>query len=110
MENHPLVQNGQKLMPSVTHVFRSDQKLLGYLEMYDGPAAAATVSFFRDGRKVFESARSARWRATGTPRRSKIQVPLKGIPPGRYDCQVNVVDRVGQRFAWNRTNLTITVR
>ena len=55
MENHPLVSERQKLMPSVTHVFRNDQKLLGYLE-YDGPAAAATVSFFRDGRKVFESA------------------------------------------------------
>ena len=37
----------------------------------------------------------------------QIEVPLKGIPPGRYECQVNVVDRIGQRFAWNRTRLTV---
>jgi VWFA-related protein len=107
MENHPLVQNGQKLMPSVTHVFRSEQNLLGYLEMYDGPAAAATVSFFRDGRKVFESAPVRAMARDRSAAPLQIQVPLKGLPPGRYDCQVNVVDRVGQRFAWNRTKLTI---
>jgi VWFA-related protein len=107
MENHPLVSGGQKLMPSVTKVFRNDQKLLGYLEMYDGPAAAATVSFFKDGRKVFESSPV---QATASGRNAtplQIEVPLKGIPPGRYQCQVNVVDRAGQRFAWNRTPVTI---
>jgi VWFA-related protein len=107
MENHPLVQGGEKLMPSVTKVFRTDQRLLGYLEMYDGPAAAATVSFFKDGRKVFESSPVT---AVATERNAaplKIEVPLKGIPPGRYLCQVNVVDRAGQRFAWSRTPLTI---
>jgi VWFA-related protein len=107
MENHPLVQNGQNLMPSVTHVFKSEQRLLGYLEMYDGPAAAATVSFFRDGRKVFESAPVRAMARDRNAAPLQIEVPLKGIPPGRYDCQVNVVDRVGQRFAWNRTRLTI---
>ena len=107
MENHPLVQNGQKLMPSVTHVFKSDQRLLGYLEMYDGPAAAATVSFFRNGRKVFESAPVRAFAPDRNAAPLQIEVPLKGIPPGRYDCQVNVADRVGQRFAWNRTRLTI---
>ncbi len=108
MENHPLVQSGQKLMPSVTHVFRSEQKLLGYLEMYDGPAAVATVSFFRDGRKVFESSPvRAMTQQDRNAVRLQIEVPLKSIPPGRYDCQVNVVDRIGQRFAWNRTRLTI---
>jgi hypothetical protein len=107
MENHPLVSGGQKLMPSVTKVFRNDQKLLGYLEMYDGTAAAATVSFFKDGRKVFESSPV---QATASGRSAtplQIEVPLKGIPPGRYQCQVNVVDRAGQRFAWNRTPVTI---
>jgi hypothetical protein len=107
IENHPLVLRGQKLMPSVTRVFRSEQKLIGYLEMYDAPAAAATVSFFRDGRKVFESApvRALSGERDAAP--LQLEVALKGIPPGRYDCQVNVVDRAGQRFAWNRTRMTI---
>ncbi|HYP08876.1 MAG TPA: VWA domain-containing protein [Bryobacteraceae bacterium] len=107
MENHPLVHAGQKLMPSVTRVFRTHQRLLAYLEMYDGATAAATVSFFKDGRKVFESSPV---RATASERNAtplQIEVPLKGIPPGRYQCQVNVVDAAGQRFAWNRTPLTI---
>ena len=107
MENHPLVHDGQKLMPNVNRVFRSEQRLLGYMEMYDGPAAAATVSLFKGGKKVFESApvRAAAGERNAAP--LQIEVPLKGIPPGRYECQVNVVDRVGQRFAWNRTPLTI---
>ncbi len=35
MESDPLVQDGQKLIPSITHVFRKDQNLYVYLEVYD---------------------------------------------------------------------------
>ena len=35
---NPLVQNGQKLIPSVTRVFRKDQEMYVFLEAYE-PAA-----------------------------------------------------------------------
>ena len=38
---HPLIQDGVKLIPSVTRVFRKDQNLYVYLEAYE-PAAEAT--------------------------------------------------------------------
>jgi hypothetical protein len=34
-EADPLVENGQKLIPSITHVFRKDQSLYVYMEVYD---------------------------------------------------------------------------
>src|SRR5204863_3801420 len=59
---HPLVQDGQKLIPNVTRVFRKDQSLYVYFEVYD-PAVdperktssvAATLSFYRGKAKVSE--------------------------------------------------------
>jgi VWFA-related protein len=35
LANHPLVHDGEKLLPSVTRVFRKDQTLYCYLEIYD---------------------------------------------------------------------------
>jgi hypothetical protein len=37
-----------------------------------------------------------------------IQVPLKDIAPGRYICQINVVDEAGRKFAFPRTVLVVT--
>lgn len=37
----------------------------------------------------------------------QIQVPLKNLAPGRYVCQLNVVDEVGRKFAFPRANVVI---
>ena len=48
LANHPLIRDGQKLVPSVTRMFRASQKLYVYVEAYDPQGeAAATVSLFR---------------------------------------------------------------
>ncbi len=55
---HPLIQDGVKLVPSVTRVFRNDQNMYVYLEAYE-PAAETTqpvvanVSFYRGKVKGF---------------------------------------------------------
>ena len=60
LANHPLIQDGVKLVPSVTRVFRTDQNLYVYLEAYQ-PAAETTqpvmanVSFYRGKVKAFET-------------------------------------------------------
>jgi hypothetical protein len=37
----------------------------------------------------------------------QMQVPLKGVAPGRYICQINVVDEVGRKFAFPRAALVV---
>jgi len=114
---HPLVSEGQKLIPSVTRVFRQDQPLYIYCEVYDpvrqqggGPSVAATVSLFRAGRKVAESEPA---HANGLlPDRNNVaglslQMPLKDVPPGRYEAQLNIIDEAGRKFAFERGSLVI---
>ena len=37
----------------------------------------------------------------------QLQVPLKGLAPGRYTCQLNVIDEVGRKFAFPRQALVV---
>ena len=37
----------------------------------------------------------------------KIQVPLKELAPGRYTCQINVMDEVGRKFAFPRSPMVV---
>jgi hypothetical protein len=51
---NPLIEDGQKLIPSVTRVFSKNRDLLIYLQAYEREATttqplAAFVKFFRDG-------------------------------------------------------------
>src|ERR1700678_325438 len=57
---NPLVQNGQKLIPSVTRVFRQGQNMYVYLQAYEQGLAAAQplvafVSFYHEQTKAFET-------------------------------------------------------
>ena len=61
LEAHPLVENGQKLIPNITRVFRKDQRLFVYFEVYDPgteamPSVSAELTVFRGKSKSFESA------------------------------------------------------
>jgi hypothetical protein len=116
--NHPLVQDNQKLVPSVTRVFRRDQTLYVYLEVYEPgvvstvrkPSVAATVGFYAGNKKVFESAavRINDWldgRGKTVP--LQLQLPLKDLPPGAYSAQVNVIDEAGRKFVFQRANVVI---
>jgi len=37
----------------------------------------------------------------------QIKIPLKSLAAGRYVCQLNVVDRIGRKFTFPRTNMII---
>ena len=113
---HPLIQDGKKLIPSITRVFRKDQNLFVFFEVYDpatspqqsASSVVANLSFFRGGAKAFESAplrRSTASRPNTLP--FEFQVPLAQMKPGRYTCQVNVIDEVGRKFAFTRAPLVV---
>lgn len=104
---NPLVQDGQKLVPSVTRVFRKEQDLYVYLEAYQPGAAGfepmlAVVGFYRGGAKAFETAPLRVM--SGRDEKSKavpvsFSMPLAGLEPGRYTCQVTVVNPLARKFA-----------
>ncbi len=125
LATHPLVKDGQKLIPSITKVFRKDQKLYVYFEVYDlgvaaerkTPNIAATLSFFRGKVKAFESEplrvtqASARGRAhhpgrvpgaAGEPATGRVHLPGERDRPGGQQVCVRAVAAgaaaVGGRF------------
>ncbi len=115
---HPLVQQGHKLIPSITKVFRKDQELYVYFEVYDAglpkqhkpPSIAAGLSLFRGHLKAFESepyrltqARLSKAGAVSV----EMRLPLSDLEPGRYTCQLNVIDETGRKFAFRRTPLVL---
>ena len=118
LANHPLVRDGQKLVPNITRVFRRNQNLYVYFEVYDAahtagsknPSVAADLVLFHGGRKVFESTpirvnEMAPGRSGTTP--FQFQTSLGKLAPGRYISQLNVVDENGRKFAFARAPIVI---
>ncbi len=115
LEAHPLVQNGQKLVPDITRVFRKDQKMYVYFEVYDpgteaSPSVSAVLTVFRGKSKAFESApiRVTKPKSGKQgPLAFEFQMPLANIPPGRYTCQVSVIDEQARKFGYARSPLVV---
>ncbi len=115
LATNPLVADNQKLIPSVTRVFRQDQEMYVYLETYE-PAAETTqpilarVSFYRGKAKAFETepleikdGLNARSKAVPV----RFSVPLAKLQPGRYTCQVSILDPSVQKFAFWRAPIVL---
>ena len=117
LEADPLVQDGQKLIPSITHVFRKDQNMYVYMEVYDPgldsaqkPSVSATLSFYRGKTKSFESqpVRLNSFLAKrGQTLPVEFQTPLSQLASGRYTCQINLIDETGRRFAFQRSEIVV---
>ncbi len=112
---NPLVQDGQKLIPSVTRVFSKSRDMYIYLQAYE-PAAASTqplvayVSFYRAQTKAFET--QPLEVTTGVNNRLKtmplsFSIAIKQLPPGDYNCQVTVLDPAGQKAAFWRAPVVL---
>jgi VWFA-related protein len=105
---NPLVEEGQKLVPSVTRVFKKDHEMYVYLQAYeqDAPSAqplVAFVTFYRGPTKVFQS--PPREVTEGMNNRLKtmplrFDIPLEQIPAGAYNCQVTVLNPMDQKAAF----------
>jgi VWFA-related protein len=112
---HPLVQNGEKLVPDITRVFRKNQKLYVYFEVYDpgtaaSPSVSAELTMFRGKSKAFESAPvHATKPKSGRPNTVALEfeLPLANISPGRYTCQVSVIDEQARKFGYARAPLVV---
>ena len=98
---NPLVQNNQKLVPSVTRVFKKDQDMFVYLQAYQPDAQTtqplvATVSFYRGKVKAFETApladhRRPRRQDQGPAhplQRAARQAAVRAATPARSACSI----------------------
>jgi len=104
---NPLVQDGKKIIPSVTRVFSRGRDLYVYLQAYQQSAAVAAakplvafVSFYQEQTKVFETQPVAVTPAS-TSRLGMVplsfSIGLNQLPAGKYDCQVTVLDPTGMK-------------
>jgi len=105
---NPLVQDGQKLIPSVTRVFSKSRDMYVYLQAYEPTAPSiqpliAFVTFYRGQTKAFETSPISV--SEGLDNRLKT-IPLKfnfaleKLQAGKYDCQVTVLDPTSQKAAF----------
>jgi VWFA-related protein len=132
--DNPLDYDGEQLVPNLPHVFRQDQHLYFLYEVYApshataGGADAAkqtkadaknpnapvrvltSIEFLNGGTKTFETP-LVEAKNLNIPSRDAVafqfDVPLSGLKPGLYTCQVNVIDDAGGSFSFPRTAVLI---
>jgi VWFA-related protein len=120
-KSSPLVREGEEYVPNISHVFRQDQHLYLLYEVY-GPAREkatenqpkgtkaginllSSLELMRGSTKVYETP-LVQAKALNIQNRDavavELDVPLAGLKPGSYICQLNVVDDAGGSFAFPR--------
>ena len=117
---NPLITGEEKVVPNIGKVFSRGGNLYVDFDVYDaapdpknGGARKVDVElslFNQKGEKAFEvgpitASELVSTRPNAVP--VKIQVPLRKLAPGKYICQLNVVDEVGRKFAFPRQELII---
>jgi VWFA-related protein len=113
--NNPLLQNGEKLIPSVTRVFSKSRNMYVYLQAYEQGAPAvqpviAFVSFYQAQAKAFET--QPLEITDGLNNRLKTMplnftITLNQLPPGDYTCQVTVLDPAGRKATFWRAPVVL---
>ena len=105
---NPLVRDRQKLIPSVTRVFRKDQNLSVYFQAYQQEASGAqplvaVLSLYRGQEKAFETRPvevTEGWNNRLKTMPVQFDIPLDKLPPGKYECQVTVLNPAVQKAAF----------
>jgi VWFA-related protein len=122
---NPLVEEGKKLVPSVTRVFSTARQIYVYLQAYKQPVASepaispkpepqplfAFVTLYSAGNKVFETppmaiVPNAASRLGTMP--LSFSLGLNGLPDGQYDCQVTVLDPATSKSNFWRAPIMLT--
>jgi hypothetical protein len=117
----PLIRNGEEYVPNISHVFRQDQHLYLLYEIYSparektseeqpkgskpGINLLSSLELIQGSTKVYETA-VVQAKAINVEGRDavaiELDVPLAGLKPGQYLCQLNVIDDAGGSFAFPR--------
>ncbi len=123
----PLVQDGKRLIPSVTRVFGTGHQIFVYFQAYKQSARAGTapaggqkavsaqplfafVSLYQGGKRVFETEpKSILPNAASELGTMSLNFGLgvDQLPRGEYDCQVTVLDPTTQKAAFWRAPIKL---
>jgi VWFA-related protein len=120
-KDDPLVRNGEEYVPNISHVFRQDQHMYLLYEIYDpahekaaegGPKETksaidllSSLELIQGSTKVYETpvVQAKLINVEGRDAVSiELDVPLSGLKPGPYVCQLNVIDDAAGSFAFPR--------
>ncbi len=112
---NPLVYGGQKLIPSVTRVFSRARDLYVFAQAYQRAQTTtqplvAFVSFYRGDVKAFETTPLAVTEGLDPKTKAvplRFSLPLESLTPGRYDCQVTVLDGTSNKVAFWRAPIVV---
>jgi VWFA-related protein len=115
LAENPLVQDNQKLIPSVTRVFKKSQEMYVYLETYEPLAettepVVANVSFFHGKTLAFQTEQLVV--KDGLDKKTKalpirFSLPLAKLQPGRYECQVSIMNPTEKKFSFTRAQIMV---
>ncbi len=120
-KDDPLVRNGEEYIPDIAHIFRQDQHMYLLYEVYDpahekaaentpkgtkpGINLLSSLELIQGSTKVYQSP-LVQAKAINVQGRDAVavemDVPLAGLKPGAYLCQLNVIDDAGGSFAFPR--------
>ncbi len=111
----PLVQDGQKLIPSVTRVFSKARPIWLYAQAYEqgetqGQPLLAFVSLYSGPGKIFETAPVQVGHISNQELKTvplNLQLSLTTMPPGRYDCQLTVLNPAERKAVFWRTSIAL---
>jgi VWFA-related protein len=116
--NNPLVHDGSEIVPNISHVFRNDQQMIVYFDVYD-PASQkngeakdgghvrvlASVLLFRGKVKTYETT-LVEAKEINSPNRKAatfdLEIPLAQLQAGWYTAQVNIIDDAAGKFSFSR--------
>ena len=112
---NPLVYDGQKLIPSVTRVFSRSKDLFVFLQAYERTETTtqplvAFVTFYRGGVKALETSPMPVTAAADPHTKAlplRFGVPLEQLTPGRYDCQISVLEPGTSKASFWRAPIAI---
>jgi VWFA-related protein len=128
-KSSPLVRAGEEYIPNISHVFRQNQHLYLLYEVY-GPAKQklaegqpkgtsagidllSSLELIQGSTKVYETP-LVQAKAMNVQGRDavavELDVPLEGLKPGSYVCQLNVIDDAGGSFAFPRFAVLVRER
>jgi hypothetical protein len=109
LKTTPLDIPGGRIVPNVTRVFTSQQKLLVYFQAYlpanlDSSKLRAGLVFFCNGEWVSETPVSPPSQIDTKAHIAtfRVELPLEKFPVGRYEVQVITVNTAGEQAAFAR--------
>lgn len=114
LKTTPLEVSGERIIPSVTRVFDTQQQLYVFFQAYlpeleDSAKLRAGLVFYRDGAWSSETplVEPAEADAKTQTASFRIRLPLEEFRPGRYTVQAVVVEEGGQQAAFARNYFAV---